>query len=63
MSSQLFNEIREKQGLAYTVYSFTDIFKNGALFGAYAAGSKEKSEQMKNSMLKIINQKNIPIMS
>ena len=57
MSSQLFNEIREKQGLAYTVYSFTDIFKKGALFGAYAAGSKEKSEQMKNSMLKIINQK------
>lgn len=37
MSSRLFQEIREKRGLAYATYSFTAGYAEGGLFGAYAA--------------------------
>lgn len=36
MSSRLFQEIREKRGLAYSVYSFTTGFADCGLFGVYA---------------------------
>lgn len=36
MSSRLFQEIREKRGLVYTVYSFTNSHTGGGLFGIYA---------------------------
>jgi len=35
-SSRLFQEIREKRGLVYTVYSFTNTFAESGLFGIYA---------------------------
>ncbi|MBW1865868.1 MAG: insulinase family protein [Deltaproteobacteria bacterium] len=37
MSSRLFQDIREKRGLAYTVYSFVSTHVDGGMFGAYAA--------------------------
>jgi predicted Zn-dependent peptidase len=37
MSSRLFQEIREKRGLAYSVYSFTASHVDAGMFGAYAA--------------------------
>ena len=37
MSSRLFQEIREKRGLAYSVYSFISSHFDTGLFGAYAA--------------------------
>jgi predicted Zn-dependent peptidase len=37
MSSQLFQEIREKNGLAYTVYSSLSAFVDAGLFSIYAA--------------------------
>ena len=42
MSSRLFQEIREKRGLAYSTYSFTSGYAEGGLFGAYAACAPAK---------------------
>ena len=36
MSSRLFQEIRERRGLAYSTYSFTSGFADCGLFGVYA---------------------------
>lgn len=36
MSSRLFQEVREKRGLAYSVYSYTSSFADSGLFGIYA---------------------------
>jgi predicted Zn-dependent peptidase len=35
MSSRLFQRLREKRGLAYSVYSFADFYSNIGLFGIY----------------------------
>jgi len=37
MSSRLFQEIREKRGLAYSVYSFLSTYADAGLLGVYAA--------------------------
>ena len=39
MSSRLFQEVREKRGLAYTIYSFQWGYADSGLFGFYAAAS------------------------
>lgn len=39
MSSRLFQEVREKRGLAYTVYSYHTSLANTGLFGLYAGTS------------------------
>jgi predicted Zn-dependent peptidase len=36
MSSRLFQEVRERRGLAYSVYSFASAYRDGGLFGIYA---------------------------
>ena len=36
MSSRLFQEIREKQGLAYSVYSFHSLYQDTGQFAVYA---------------------------
>jgi predicted Zn-dependent peptidase len=47
MSSRLFQEIREKRGLVYSIYSFTSPAKDGGLFGIYAGtGESEVAELM-----------------
>jgi predicted Zn-dependent peptidase len=35
MSSVLFQKIREEKGLAYTVYTFHDFYRDGGVFGTY----------------------------
>jgi predicted Zn-dependent peptidase len=42
MSSRLFQEIREKRGLAYSVYSFSPSYSDAGLFGMYAGCSPSK---------------------
>jgi predicted Zn-dependent peptidase len=37
MSSRLFQSIRERRGLAYSVYSYTDSYVDSGLFATYAA--------------------------
>jgi len=36
MSSRLFQEVREKRGLCYSVYSFASSYVDGGVFGVYA---------------------------
>jgi predicted Zn-dependent peptidase len=43
MSSRLFQEIREKRGLVYTVYSFQAAYRNAGLFGVYAGTSPQNA--------------------
>ncbi|MGQ0664731.1 MAG: M16 family metallopeptidase [Pseudomonadota bacterium] len=45
MSSRLFQEIREKRGLCYSVYSFSGSYLDSGIFGIYAGtGEKEVAE-------------------
>ena len=47
MSSRLFQEIREKRGLVYSIHSFTSSYSDGGIFGIYAGtGEKEVAELM-----------------
>lgn len=46
MSSRLFQEIREKRGMAYTVYSYHTSFRNTGLFGIYAGTSMENLKEV-----------------
>jgi predicted Zn-dependent peptidase len=41
MSSRLFQNIREKYGLAYSIYSFLDFFSDAGLFGIYLGTDKK----------------------
>lgn len=50
MSSRLFQEIRENQGLAYSIYAFNYSFKDSGLFGIYAGTTPDKAEQLINSV-------------
>jgi predicted Zn-dependent peptidase len=45
MSSRLFQEVREKRGLVYAIYSFAHSYRDGGLFGVYAGtGEAEAAE-------------------
>lgn len=45
MSSRLFQEVREKRGLAYNIYSFLHCCEDAGLLGVYAAVSPDKLEE------------------
>lgn len=51
MSSRLFQEVREKRGLAYSVYSFASSYSDAGIFGIYAGCSPAKSAQVAELML------------
>jgi predicted Zn-dependent peptidase len=40
MSSRLFQEVREKRGLAYSVFAFSSSYVDGGLFGIYAGAGE-----------------------
>ncbi len=45
MSSRLFQEIREKRGLCYSIYAFANSFVDGGMVGIYAGtGAREAAE-------------------
>jgi len=45
MSSRLFQNIREKYGFTYSVFSFADLMADTGVFGAYLACEKRKSKE------------------
>ncbi|UAJ78181.1 insulinase family protein [Leifsonia sp. ZF2019] len=51
MSSRLFQEIRERRGLAYTVYSFSGSYSDAGVFGLYAGCAPAKARQVAELML------------
>ena len=46
MSSRLFQEIREKRGLVYSIYSFTAPFMDAGLFGIYAGTGEDEAKEL-----------------
>jgi len=54
MSSRLFQEVREKRGLAYTIYSFQWGYADSGLFGFYAAASHKDVPDLVNVALDCI---------
>ena len=46
MSSRLFQEIREKKGLAYAVYSFQALYQDTGQFAVYAGTRPSNTEQV-----------------
>lgn len=55
MSSRLFQEIREKRGKAYSVYSFSSMYKDVGYFGVYAGTSDESVAEVVGLILKELN--------
>ncbi len=51
MSSLLFQNIREKRGLAYSIYSYTESYADSALFCVYSGCNKDSTETVKNAVL------------
>ena len=56
MSSRLFQEIREKRGKAYSVYSFSSSYKDVGYLGVYAGTSLEWVEEVVDLILKELKQ-------
>ena len=46
MSSRLFQEVREKRGLAYSIYAFHSSYVDGGLFGVYAGCADEDAAEV-----------------
>ncbi|MGB6233044.1 MAG: pitrilysin family protein [Candidatus Acidiferrales bacterium] len=52
MSSRLFQNIREKQGLAYAIFSDTNHYRDAGMLTIYAGTSLETTERLINSVTK-----------
>jgi predicted Zn-dependent peptidase len=52
MSSRLFQEIREKRGKAYSVYSFSSAYRDIGYFGVYAGTSVESTPEVVDLIIK-----------
>ena len=46
MSSRLFQEIRERRGLAYNTFSFASAYADAGCFGMYAGCAPERADQV-----------------
>ena len=46
MSSRLFQEVRERRGLCYSVYAFSSGLADSGMFVVHAAGSPEKADDL-----------------
>ncbi|SFD79644.1 Predicted Zn-dependent peptidase [Lentibacillus persicus] len=55
MSSRLFQEVREKQGLAYAVFSYHASFLDNGLLTIYAGTGKEQLPQLRETVKRTID--------
>ena len=46
MSSRLFQEVREKRGLAYSVYSYRSAFEDTGMFAVYAGTAPDRAPEV-----------------
>ncbi len=46
MASRLFQEVRERRGLVYSIYSFMSAYRDGGLFGIYAGTGEDEVEEL-----------------
>jgi predicted Zn-dependent peptidase len=56
MSSRLFQEVREKRGLAYTVYSFNSTFLETGTFGIYASTDPNDVAELVNVISSVLTE-------
>lgn len=56
MSSRLFQEVREKRGLVYTVYSFGQQFQDAGMSGVYAGCSPKNLEQVTQVITDVLDE-------
>lgn len=62
MSSRLFQEVREKRGLVYNIYSYISTYENEGLLGVYAAMGKKDLYDVINISMEVIRKlKEIPL--
>ncbi len=55
MSSVVFHKIREVKGLAYSVYTYADFYRDSGIFGAYAGTDKKHVHQALDIILTEMN--------
>ena len=46
MSSRLFQEVREKRGLCYSIFSFAQMMSDTGVFGVYAGTAQDDVDEM-----------------
>lgn len=51
MSSRLFQNIRERHGVAYSIYSFAEMLKDTGLWGVYVATDKSRVDRARELVL------------
>jgi predicted Zn-dependent peptidase len=54
MSSRLFQEIRERRGLVYSIYSFASYYADTGLFGIYAGTGADEAAELVEAICKEI---------
>lgn len=55
MSSRLFQEIREKRGLAYSVYSYHTSYADNGLFTVYAGTAPKQTQDVYDLTMELLN--------
>ncbi|WP_256761324.1 pitrilysin family protein [Cohnella sp. WQ 127256] len=55
MSSRLFQEIREKRGLAYSVYSYHTSYADSGLFTVYAGTAPKQTQDVYDITMELLN--------
>ncbi len=55
MSSRLFQEIREKRGLAYSVYSYHTSYADNGLFTVYAGTAPKQTQDVYDITMELLN--------
>jgi predicted Zn-dependent peptidase len=63
MSSVLFQKIREDRGLAYSVYTFNDFYRDTGIFGIYLGTDKKhlsKGLELIRTELRLMKKKKMP---
>lgn len=56
MSSILFQELREKRGWTYSIYSFTEYYQDTGLLGIYAGTENNQKEGVLEKLYEILNE-------
>ena len=56
MSSSLFQEIREKRGLAYSVYSYHTSYADSGLFTIYAGTAPKQTKEVMDLTMEMMNE-------
>jgi len=55
MSSRLFQDIREKRGLAYSIYAFHSAYRDTGAFGVYAGIDPKKAAELTTVTLDVLS--------